>query len=329
MLFLAGALCVWAAMDVPAQPGFEIGPGRRAGSIEFSDLFAVAGSSAEDVFAVGAEGAVWHFDGQRWSELPIAGTETLRGVWAAGAGEAFVVGDGGTVMQCSTSTCNVFYYPATTANLDAVWGDSTSDVFAAGSNGTIIHYNGVKWSVQLSGVEADFGALRGFSSHDVYAVGSAVYHFNGVAWTPVESEQQSSSLPPWILAVWGTSDKDLYVAGWRGQFGIIVPVLPSRGAFVESVTSHFDGTRWRVVETQHGAQVPLAVIAGAAGDTAVAATQNGAFMRFDGSKWNVAVSAQELHAAGVEESGWGAMCALPSGEIFAVGPRGAILDLLP
>jgi len=61
-------------------------------------LHAVHGTSASDVWLVGAEATVLHFDGRQWSRVPVAGLgdrrPTLRAVAAAAPDRVVVAGDG-------------------------------------------------------------------------------------------------------------------------------------------------------------------------------------------------------------------------------------------
>ncbi len=86
-------------------------------------LHAVWGSSSSDVFAVGTNGAIVHYNGSTWSPMSITTSHDLFGVW----------------------------------------GSSASDVFAVWSGGTILHYDGSAWSVMKSGTKwccKIFGAVR-------------------------------------------------------------------------------------------------------------------------------------------------------------------------
>jgi hypothetical protein len=90
-------------------------------------LFGVWGSSSVDVYAVGAEGTILHYDGISWSQM-----------------------DSGTVND-----------------LYDVWGTSSSDIFAAGRGGTILHYNGNSWSAMESNTDDSIEAIWGSSSTDI------------------------------------------------------------------------------------------------------------------------------------------------------------------
>jgi hypothetical protein len=75
--------------------------------ISSRDVRAVWGSSSSDVFAVGSNGNILHYDGNKWHQME-------RG------------------------------YPRVDG--ESVWGSSSSDVFAVGWYNHILHYDGTSWS---------------------------------------------------------------------------------------------------------------------------------------------------------------------------------------
>ncbi|MCZ7680859.1 MAG: hypothetical protein M5U28_19610 [Sandaracinaceae bacterium] len=60
-------------------------------------FLAVSGSGPSDVFAVGLDGVIHHFDGASWSEQRRGGVH-LVGVAARGPTDAYAVGEGGTIL---------------------------------------------------------------------------------------------------------------------------------------------------------------------------------------------------------------------------------------
>lgn len=61
-------------------------------------LRAAWGSSASDVFAVGAGGLILYYNGVSWYSVPTAATQGLNGVWVSDRSEFFAAGDNGTVV---------------------------------------------------------------------------------------------------------------------------------------------------------------------------------------------------------------------------------------
>ncbi len=65
-------------------------------------LYSVWGSSDSDVFAVGANGTILHYNGTSWSLQDTPTTETLYGVWGSSSSNVFAVGVNGTVLHYSS-----------------------------------------------------------------------------------------------------------------------------------------------------------------------------------------------------------------------------------
>jgi len=65
----------------------------------FSAFRAIWGSSATDVFAVGATGEVVHLGATGWSPMASNTNNDLNGVWGSSGTDVFVVGAGGTIIH--------------------------------------------------------------------------------------------------------------------------------------------------------------------------------------------------------------------------------------
>ena len=103
-----------------------------------STLYAIWGTSATDIFAVGQSGTILRFNGSAWSHMASGTTNTLRAVWGTSTNNVFAVGDSGTILSYNGSSWQPLA-SGTTAALKSIWGSSSSDLYAVGSNGTILH----------------------------------------------------------------------------------------------------------------------------------------------------------------------------------------------
>jgi hypothetical protein len=154
-----------------------------------SIFYAISGSSASNVFAVGSdfEGEIAaRFDGQTWSDIS-TGLSTMPetsmyGVWVASESDAWAVGDN----PDDSGESKVFHYDGSSWSpqaipagnqLSGIWGSSPTDIFTVGysnltGNCVILHYDGSSWSPMKCDQGQILVGVWGTSSCNVFAVGS-------------------------------------------------------------------------------------------------------------------------------------------------------------
>lgn len=190
-----------------------------------TNLYDLFGPSWSDVYGVGMDGAIAHFNGASWQIQQSPATHTLRSVYGAD-GQVFAVGDKGTVVRFSGNSWALLDYPKAN-NLQGVWASAATFVVAAGEY-TIDLWNGTKWSTMPGSIGHRFHGVWGVNPQNIWAVGDygkIVRYTNGM-WA-----SQSSPVGNTLRAVWGTSPTDVWAAG---DGGTVV---------------HFDGTEWTQVES--------------------------------------------------------------------------------
>ena len=111
-------------------------------------LEALWGTSASDVWAVGAKGTIRRFTAgaDRWEKIASPTEQTLRAVWGSGPNDIWIVGDGGTILhfdgaKVEASSAQLPLGPK--PNLRGVWGSGPNDVWIVGDNAAL-HYTGAK-----------------------------------------------------------------------------------------------------------------------------------------------------------------------------------------
>lgn len=196
-------------------------------------LLAVAGTTASDVYAVGADPPndpfgpyVLHYDGQRWQRLNSGASGTLWWISVTPIdGSFYMAGENGLILQFDLTT-RQFTRHATPAShtIFGIWGTSADNLWAVGGdrnsgdddNGFIWHYDGTAWSVvDLSGLYPNGYPLRfkvwGRSADDVYAVGQRglILHYDGTAWSPMTS----NSIRP-LITIHGNATDTVVVGGF-------------------------------------------------------------------------------------------------------------------
>jgi len=106
-------------------------------------LNAIWGSSENDVFVVGDDGVILHYDGQFWRNMGSGITNDLHAIWGSSENDVFVVGDEGIILHYDGSQWSeMFDAPF---RLDEIWGNAGNDVFVSDNN-TILHYDGEQWT---------------------------------------------------------------------------------------------------------------------------------------------------------------------------------------
>ena len=98
------------------------------------------GSAPNDVFAVGAQGTILHYDGATWTAMISPTTRFLRAVWGSSGTDVIAVGGGGTIVRFDGTSWTA-QTSGTTETLRGVWGAPETPapgVFAVGNTGTIL-----------------------------------------------------------------------------------------------------------------------------------------------------------------------------------------------
>lgn len=148
-------------------------------------LNAIDGSSMNDVYAVGLQGRIFHFDGKAWSELDSPTNVHLERVRVA-EGQVYICGNNGTVLQGDRQGFAVLPIDGLTAHL---WGIErfAGKTYVAHLNGLMVH-DGASWApVKLglddSGLPED-GYRLDAADGVLWSFGpKRVACFDGQAWT--------------------------------------------------------------------------------------------------------------------------------------------------
>jgi hypothetical protein len=212
-------------------------------------FYDVYGTSASNVFAVGADGLIMRYNGTTWSAQRYNGTivaneplyapviparkYTLRALWGLPVQNFTVtVGDSGTVLYHDGTSWTDFSVP-TDAALTDVWGTDYNNFYATTSDGRLMRWNGFALSY-VAGVNAP-GALHavwGTSATNMYVAGDGgtLYRYNGSTWTRIWLPTRST-----LYAIWGTSSTNMFVGGEDGAL------------------YRYDGTSWIPEKSNGGA----------------------------------------------------------------------------
>ncbi len=176
-----------------------------------ADLTAVWGLSATDVYAVGARGAVIHYDGIAWRRIQVPSVDALLGIWGLDADHIYAVGTN-TAIRFDGLAWRLMP-GAGNAELWSVWGTHPDTLFAAGQNGVILKWDGASWRAMSSPTQLLLLGLWGLSATEVYAAGirGLLLRYDGAAWRPVKIPSQAD-----FFAIAGTGGNNIMLAGNNG-----------------------------------------------------------------------------------------------------------------
>ncbi len=236
-------------------------------------LHGVWGSGPDNVYAVGEQGTIMHYNGTSWRVLDnLPGDNSLLDVWGNGVDAIFAVGDralwryDGASWKAMTPPSNL-----STFHLWGVWGANENNVYAVGytpHKALILRYTGNAWS-QMNIPYLPFTELYdvwGSSPDNVFAVGDkgAILHYDGQSWKTMSSNTEAN-----LRGIWGAGPNNVYAVGWRS--------LPFEG-----VVLRYDGHSWQKVLSE---DAKFQSIWGFGPDDIYLLDDLGNLYHFDGQSW--------------------------------------------
>lgn len=199
-----------------------------------SQLRGVAAFSESDIYAVGNNGVIAHFNGRDWSLMDSGTSDDLWGVWVSkSSGDVISVGANGTILQytcpnrvkeSSSSVnqedpaCTSFPFVKTASSeLYGVWGNDADNILVAGTRGiskVINKQANLIWTrsnVRFFDMEgtADFSYAAGFDGTDNRVL--------ILKCTLEQCEEQPVVLPGTLHSVWVGNNGDVMAAGIKPE----------------------------------------------------------------------------------------------------------------
>jgi hypothetical protein len=275
-----------------------------------SSLSAVWGSGPSDVWAVGTDGAMVHFDGHSWTASKSGTAKSLSAVYGTAKDDVWAVGDDGITLHFDgTSWTQTEQTDGMT--LLGVWASSKTDVWISGiyeNVGLLRHYNGKVWeNAPAISASTSLWEVWGSGPKDVWMVGSNTKgggfvlrgdgaHFDGF---PFEGGS--------LRGIWGSGPDDVWASAydgvlhhWDGKAWTAAPAVPlaQPGRFLgvwgagssdiwavgfDGTILHYDGTAWSRSPTA-STQI-LWSIWGSASDDVWIVGNSGTTLRWKGQGW--------------------------------------------
>lgn len=94
---------------------------------------------ANDIFAVGEEGSILHFDGAQWERMSSGTTRTLTDVWGSAPDDVYAITVGNTLLHYDGSNWGTIA-GAVTGVMRDIWGSSDDNIIVVGDAVYLIDY---------------------------------------------------------------------------------------------------------------------------------------------------------------------------------------------
>ncbi len=189
-------------------------------------LYAIWGSDASHVWAVGAHGAVDTWNGSFWRLQPSGTTQDLYAVWGTSARNIWAVGAAGLILKWDGASWRP-QPSGVSGDIMDVWGIDANNVWATvrdGATTTILKWDGRAWYPQTN-FNGSLSNIWGSSTSSVWAVGwdhdlgGQIVNWDGSAW-----HQQLTGIDESLHAVWGSDARNIWAVGsgsriwkWNGS----------------------------------------------------------------------------------------------------------------
>ncbi|HET9990197.1 MAG TPA: protein kinase [Kofleriaceae bacterium] len=228
-----------------------------------NELFAMHAFASDDAWAVGAGGAVVHWDGHAWRQIgPDRPWRSAHGLWARSPRDVWTVGKDerghGRARHFDGREWIDLPVPDDVPELTSVTGDR-DEVVAVGVRGTVVRWHEGSLAVERAGA-ANLTSVWLDAPGRAWAVGDdgAIMRFSDREWRAVSGGSGA------LLGVWGAKPGEAWAVGARGLF-------------------HLQGETWTHVES--GTTEMLGAVWGTASDNVWAVGAHGTIVHFDGVTW--------------------------------------------
>jgi hypothetical protein len=262
------------------------------------DLYAIWGTANNDIWVVGFNAKIYHYDGTAWTAAVNPTTKSMNALWGNASNNIWAVGATGTILHYDGTNWSSVVSP-TTDVLTAIWGTASNNIWAVGDKGTILHYDGTNWADggSTGGIFDTFYDIWGSGPNDIWAVGglaniNKVYHYDGTSWSIVTTPMSVFNT---IQGVFGFSASDIWFVGTAGKI------------------LHYDGVSFAVIASPTTDSIQS--IWGSASNDIWAGTFTGEILHYNGTSWTI-----DTTAAGGVNGIWG----FAANDVWAVRVGGNI-----
>lgn len=229
------------------------------------NVHALWGTSADNVYGVGADGAIIYYNGGVWTPQQTPIKTALNDIWGGDAANIWAVGDGGGIVHFDGTSWSLAPQSPTTAKLNGIWGTGADNIYAVGQF-TVARYDGTNWLPYNVGLATkDYQDVYGVDADNFWIVAKDgwIYSFDAPKgkWKPKQLTSKND-----LYGTWASAANDIWAVGEAGTL------------------AHFDGSDW--TEMESGVSETLRDIWGTGPSNIYVVGDNGTLLHYDGISWN-------------------------------------------
>jgi hypothetical protein len=88
-------------------------------------------------------------NGAVWTPVVSGVTTSLFAIWGTSNDDVWAAGSGTTIQHCPAGgNCVSEANPAPSENVNAIWGTSATDIWAVNNFGDVLHSDGATWTIE-------------------------------------------------------------------------------------------------------------------------------------------------------------------------------------
>lgn len=155
-----------------------------------------------------------------WTSLAMANGTDYHGVWGSDSDDVFAVGDNGIIEHFNGTEWSSMH-SNTLAKLKDVWGTGPDNVFIVGHDSTLLHYDGDGWTqMDWTSAVLNFHNIAGRDQSDLYASGTGALgvnmlaRFDGTRWYPITHPSLTDLS---VNSLWVAPDGTTFIVGAGGK----------------------------------------------------------------------------------------------------------------
>ena len=175
----------------------------RINALLSGEIKKIWGSSSNDLYIVGTEGNIAHYNGTNWTKIESNTTLNINDIWGdynektqeweiLAVGGNILAGYDNIILQVQSNSTALLNAEGTGWPLSGIWFKSNRKYYLVGSGiYKKAHLNESLWDSSLISIsEFHTNAVRANNINDVFIVGAygEVLHFNGINWNSYQNE---------------------------------------------------------------------------------------------------------------------------------------------